>query len=161
VSDVQWIALDIETTGVSIPRGHRLTEIALLDDFGGSFIADTDQSSGFESFAIECRGWLTRGVVVGHNVVFDLKFLASEFGRIELAMPAVLFVDTLYLVDGQPKTLLESARRLGVTCEPRRMHRADYDARVAHDVLQSVIERDSPTTLGDLNVRVFRQTGER
>ncbi|MGY1601651.1 exonuclease domain-containing protein [Geodermatophilus sp. SYSU D00815] len=96
--------IDVETTGLS-PRTDRIVEVGvvLLDDRGeveaefetlldpgrdvgptplhGIRAADVVDAPAFADVAPHLRSLLAGRVVVAHNALFDLRFLAREFGR--------------------------------------------------------------------------------
>src|SRR4051794_3559046 len=96
--------IDVETTGLS-PRTDRIVElgVVLLDDRGeveaefetllnlgrdvgptalhGIRAADVVEAPTFADIAPYLRSLLAGRVVVAHNALFDLRFLAREFGR--------------------------------------------------------------------------------
>ena len=94
--------VDVETTGLS-PRTDRVVEVGvvLLDDRGevefetlldpgrdvgptavhGIRASDVVEAPAFADVAPYLRSLLAGRVVVAHNALFDLRFLAPEFGR--------------------------------------------------------------------------------
>jgi DNA polymerase-3 subunit epsilon len=100
-----YAVVDVETTGGSPSRGHRITEVAVVvvrdgcvaEDFQTlvnpgrtipSRIAEltgiTDEMvSGapfFEDIAQELLGWISGKVFVAHNVAFDWRFVSAQLG---------------------------------------------------------------------------------
>lgn len=101
------VFVDIETTGLRPDRGARITEVAVVDARGVRY--RWEREAGGEKpppVAPEVlRAWLEHlrgGVVVGHNLRFDLGFVAYEAEQHGWPMPSLRVVDTLSL-----------ARRLG------------------------------------------------
>lgn len=105
------IVLDIETTGLSPRRGHRIIEIGAIAIDGGCSTEEfcslvgidrkiplevqrihgiTDEMLAGESGADEVLprlyDFLGDGVIVAHNARFDLGFLRHEFGRLALPL---------------------------------------------------------------------------
>jgi DNA polymerase-3 subunit epsilon len=105
----QWIAFDIETTGLSCVRGARIIEIGAVSIengiSGGEFhsLIDTGRpvSAGArrihgisdemlqnqpkpEEVYPRFREFVGNGHLVSHNAQFDMAFLRSEFGRLGL-----------------------------------------------------------------------------
>ncbi|HUF08617.1 MAG TPA: hypothetical protein VMO47_04805, partial [Rhodothermales bacterium] len=81
---------DMETTSLCPGRGARITEIAVLDTAKVQLewkdeVNSTDRvPSRLLSTLLD---ELSSGVVVGHNVLFDLRFLACEAERLLFAGP--------------------------------------------------------------------------
>ena len=117
-----YAVLDLETTGL-FPGGHdrvveiaivRLDERGLLDDSYATLVnpeRDVGPTHLHGLTASDCVGAplfrhvggeilrrLRGRVVVGHNIAFDLRFLASEFDRMDCPIPPVPTICTLQLV---------------------------------------------------------------
>lgn len=92
---------DIETTGLRPDRGARITEIAIFNRNSSQFIWEQSRENPSDENLAEqlpvVLNLLTTGVVVGHNVGFDFKFIAYETERLGFRGPNVLFIDTLGL----------------------------------------------------------------
>lgn len=147
--------LDIETTGLYPERGARINEIAILRRGGDGFTwtqakeEDTDES--LSSVLPIVHEHLTQGVVVGHNVSFDLRFLAYESDRLGLRGPHVLFIDTHGLAkkfyddlsDYQLPTLLEE-----FDISPKGpLHTAVVDARCTQALFWKLVNLGEIETL--------------
>ena len=102
--------VDVETTGLS-PKMDRVVEVGvvLLDSRGevegefetlvnpgrdvgptglhGISASDVVDAPTFSDLAPHLRSLLAGRVVVAHNALFDLRFLAREFGRAGLPIP--------------------------------------------------------------------------
>jgi len=94
-----FIFLDIETTGLHPEKGAVVTEIAMLNRYNQfyhwKFVKNHNEQL---AVALEhIMSQLTAGVVVGHNVGFDLGFLAYKSDLFKGRGPNVWFVDTLGL----------------------------------------------------------------
>ena len=161
--DVAVVALDVETTGRSAELGHRVTEIAIvgrdiapLECVIGS--SNEDGASSFADIADEVIARLEKRVVVGHNVTFDLEFLAHEFERFQdSTLPAVSYVDTLAFARGTMMdrgrwTLSAVAGRLGLAPEGE-LHTAVVDATLALDIFEVLAARIDSPTLADIGLR--------
>lgn len=119
-----YAVLDLETTGL-FPGGHeRVVEIAVvhLDKNGllgesyatlvnperdvgpthlhGLTASDLVGAPPFRHVGGEILRRLRGRVVVGHNVAFDLRFLVSEFDRMDCPIPPVPAICTMQLVRG-------------------------------------------------------------
>ena len=103
-----------------------MTQITGISD------ADVAHSPPFEEVAEEIRALLAKGITVAHNYPFDLAFLRSEFGRLELSWPnPIAEVDTVdlsikHFSDAKHHRLQDLCKRLGVTLDGA--HRATNDA---------------------------------
>ncbi len=154
--DDVWVALDLETTGLD-PESDEMIEVGavkfrgerVLDTFRslvnpgrsiGSFISrytgisqrDVDAAPPFSSVAGELSGFIGAAPVVGHNVPFDLSFLAAK--GLRPTGPVCDTWDMAYvLMPGQREYgLSKVAAALGVPHpEP---HSALGDAEAVHGV---------------------------
>lgn len=92
---------DIETTGLRPDRGARITEIAIYNRSSNQLLWEQPKELPSDEKLAEqlptVLDLLTTGVVVGHNVSFDFKFIAYETERLGFRGPNVLFIDTLGL----------------------------------------------------------------
>ncbi len=175
VYDVPLAFVDLETTGLSPLRGHRTCEVAVLRCVGNEavdalqYLVYPERPVGrgalavhglsdellrdkppFSAIADEFLEVISGAVLVGHNVGFDLGFLAAEFSLMGGVLPRVCALDTLRLarrVYRAPSYALDAlTRSLGVQVSTR-MHRAMGDViatravfdRIAHDVCDSGI----------------------
>lgn len=149
VDDIALFALDVETTGRSVGHGHRVCEIAVVRVGGHCLFEASTVATVASQIVALCR----HGIVVGHNVTFDLEFIASELIRLGQTMPPVWFIDTLglarrVLTPAPPDWRLSSvAVELGLEL-PDRLHEALPDARLAAQVFERLAERLSHPTLG-------------
>ena len=174
LSQVPVAVVDVETTGASPRFGDRVTEIGvaryeagvlarryqqLVDPqrrIAAGVVALTgitqEMVDGQPTFADrlpEVADALRGAVVVGHNVRFDLGFLAAEFRRAgttmtnEVAVPSVPHVlDTVRIARRRfgrgGNGLQVLSRRLGV--RPTTAHRALADAETTGQVLERLLE---------------------
>jgi DNA polymerase III subunit epsilon len=119
--NLDFAVIDVETTGL-FPGGHdRIVEIAIVRtttsgntvaqystlinpnrDVGPTSIhgitaRDIINAPGFAEIAGDIADQISEAVLVGHNVEFDVRFLASEFSRIGVNLPDVSRACTLML----------------------------------------------------------------
>lgn len=165
IADAPLVFVDLETTGLHPQRGQKIVEAAFVDRGGVRFhwsASDGDPSaiSPDDERAVlrEARAVLEEAIVVGHNVVFDLRFLAERGERAGFALPEATFIDTLQMARKLTPDTADDARlatvagRLGLDL-PETLHRAVPDARLARDVFDAMVERVDLETLADLNLR--------
>jgi DNA polymerase III epsilon subunit family exonuclease len=147
LSSIPVVFVDVETTGASPDAGHRVIELAVARFEGGLltyehaqlFNPDTaippfiteltgitpamcEDQPRFSDVAAEMLAQLTGCVLVGHNVMFDLGFISSEFRKARLDFPSAIsahhILDTLRLarrlVAPRGNSLQNLARRLNL-----------------------------------------------
>ncbi len=183
LTDVDLVAIDTETTGMR-PGPDRVIEVAAVRIRGGAII-DTFHSlmnprRSIPSFIIRFTG-ITQAMVneappaaevmldllqfvdgatlVGHNLGFDIRFLAHEAQLLGLAFP-VDGLDTIPLarrfLPGLKRFKLDMvAAHLNI--QIRNRHRALGDAEVTAEVLLCILERaqqEGISTLGHLQRRL-------
>lgn len=169
LGDVSVVALDVETTGRAAALGHRITEIALVGRDTDRFQAFVDHTGEtalpFQQIYREVLDRLHNRVIVGHNITFDLEFLAKEIERIpHTRQPQLYFIDTLalakqLLADTGPWTLFAVASRLALAPEGP-LHTAPVDALLALEVFETLAQQLESPTLKDLNLRRLLWRGE-
>ena len=166
--------VDVETTGASPRWGDRITEIGIVRYEAGQVtrrweaLVDpkrpispgvqaltgitqemVDGQPVFAQRVEEITGMLRGAVVVGHNIRFDLGFLASEFRRAKTTLTAALsnpdpphVLDTVRIARRRfgrgGNSLQILSRRLGVV--PTVAHRALPDAETTGQVLERLLE---------------------
>ena len=163
--------LDVETTGASADLGHRVIEIGIVRYENGLKVAEYERLidpqrgisggvialtgitpqmvSGQPTFAQQFDAMvpLLRGaVLLGHNVRFDLSFLAREFRRCGVEMERVLenapVLDTVRIARRRfgrgGNGLQRLCRNLGY--EPPVAHRALPDAITTAFVFEKLID---------------------
>jgi len=166
--EVRFVVLDVETTGGS-PGDAALIEVGAAALSGGEqlevFESLVDPASPVPSFVAGLTGitddmvrgapapaavlprlreLIGGGVVVGHNVGFDLGFLDAELERLGLPRIDNPVVDTLGLArrlvrDLSPDCGLHSLA-VSLRLEHRPAHRALADALATADLLHRLIE---------------------
>ncbi len=159
VNQLDRIAVvDLETTGFAPRVGHRVVEIAIVTSDGnqihefetlvdpGRHISARDihgvdpaQLVGAPEFGDligDIAEVIADRIVVAHNAVFDLRFLAAEFERAGYQLPAFAVICTL---DHTRCSLGEACQRHGIA--QGRAHAAMDDARATHQLLVSLMAR--------------------
>lgn len=157
------VAFDLETSGLYIERGARPWEFAIIDR-GGLRLGWTAEARAHAGLSLDLLrrvfAELGQKVVVGHNIGFDLKFLAAEATRHALQPPPLYCVDTLGLsqrllaAELTGFTLREVASHLGCTV-PGTLHRAEPDARLTLAVFDALCARFDLSTLADAGLQRF------
>ncbi|MDO5016565.1 MAG: 3'-5' exonuclease [Eubacteriales bacterium] len=166
-----YVVIDTETTGLS-PGKDRVIEIAAVKVINGK-IADSYTTlvnprvkirPEITSLTGITNGMLTAAPVIenvigtinefigdntliGHNVVFDLKFLASEFSRCGLPVSPRDYIDTLPLARREFPNLQN--HKLATLISELRLadkqdHRALSDANCTHRLYQIMRNRNAP-----------------
>jgi DNA polymerase-3 subunit epsilon len=159
-----FAVLDLETTGFSPRRGHRVIELAIvrlnrllevLDEYHtlvnpgrpagavcvhGLSEADLVTAPAFLDIAGDVAIRLRGTVIVGHNLRFDIDFLTAEFERFELKAPSLVSLCTLDLAfllepNAPVRKLEDCCRRAGIT--PAAHHDALEDARATARLLDA------------------------
>ncbi len=169
--DVPICVLDVETTGASIDYGDRVTELGIVRIERGEVVARYEQlvnpgrrisggASAITGITSEmladqpafCDVWeharvlLQGSILVGHNVGFDLSFLAGECrrfcGALCDALGDIHVLDTVRIARKQlgrgGNGLQRLAGRLGLA--PASAHRAMVDCETTAGVLHKLIE---------------------
>ena len=156
-----FVFFDIETTGLRPDRGARITEMALLNRSNELLLWEQSENTiSDEKLAAQLPSvlkHLTSGVVVGHNLQFDLKFIAYETERLGFRGPKFLFVDTLGLAkkmcnntsDYQLSSLLE---RFNISPEGQ-LHTAAVDARATRALFWKLINLGNIETLAQAGMQ--------
>ena len=152
---------DIETTGLRPDRGARITEIAIFDRRSEQLNWNQPQETPSDEKLAEqlptVLNLLTTGVVVGHNVSFDFKFIAYESERLGFRGPEVLFIDTLGLakkfcnntVDFKLESLLAE---FNISTE-RSLHTAAVDVQATRALFWKLINQGEIETLGQAGMQ--------
>ncbi len=160
--DEVWVSIDLETTGLS-PEGDEIIEVGavkfagerILDEFEtfvnpgrrlSEFIRrytgitqdDVDRAPPFSAVAPKLGAFIGSAPILGHNVAFDLNFLASK--GLKLPNPRGDTWDLAYVLlpEAPEYALSKLAASLGVA-HPR-PHRAMEDAQVTREVFLRLTE---------------------
>ncbi|MEN9786133.1 MAG: hypothetical protein RLZZ299_1397 [Pseudomonadota bacterium] len=175
MSEEELVAVDVETTGLHPEDGDRIVEVAIVRGRRGSTptcwtsLVHPGRSTGavhvhgitddmladapsWKDLAEEVDRRLAGGVLVGHNVRFDLAFLAMEHERVSRRFVPRVALDSLWLarqvLPGSRHGLATVAAELGVPHV--RAHRAESDARACWDSTWSLLDRLDPAHALDL-----------
>lgn len=163
-SSDRFVVIDVETTGLSPWRGHRIIEVGAVAVEAGKLAGEfhrlicTGRSVPPSAMGVhglsdallqgqpppeavypELRRFLAGSPLVAHNVRFDMGFLRCEFARLGIALPNRGYC-TLRLCRRRlprlPDHRLETVARhlLGDLDPDVRLHRALADARLTAQV---------------------------
>jgi DNA polymerase III subunit epsilon len=165
------IALDTETTGASPARGDRAVEIGLVEMIDGRrtgrdwrayfnprhpvhwaarrvhglsdrFLADKPL---FAAHANEILDFIDGAPCLAHNARFDRDVILHEFHASGLAVPALVFHDTIPIARGAlaaPSYSLDAlVTHLRLETPDRRLHGALLDASILGQVLETIEAR--------------------
>jgi DNA polymerase-3 subunit epsilon len=180
ITDVFWVCVDVETTGLKVEEGHRVCEVAAVkgtmegqvsestslvnpampippEAAAVSGISDEDltDAPAFADIASTAHGFLSDAVIVAHNAPFDAGFLQTEFEIAGLGLPPAPIIDTTVVAQSvlrlPVRNLPGVARALGLEAQPT--HRALDDARATREVLLHGLRRlmrGGARTVGDV-----------
>ena len=154
------VVFDVETTGLSPMRGHRIIEIGAVRLEKGTITTSFhsliacgrpiskgaqrvhgitgDMLSGRpppEGVFVDFRAFIGKSVLVAHNTRFDRSFLRNEFGRLGWGLPNRMMCTlkrSRRRLPELPNFRLETVARylLGDLPKDIRLHRALDDARL-------------------------------
>ena len=178
LDEVNFAVVDVETTGGASWRGHRITDISVVEVLGGQIIDEyetlvnpgrsippmitaltgiTNQmvagAPDFEHVADEVFRRLQGRVFVAHNVTFDWGFVSSELLRTSGDAPDVPRLCTVRMARRlvpalRRRNLDELTRHFGVTIHAR--HRAHGDALATARVLLRLLDEARGRGIEDL-----------
>ncbi len=167
--EMEFVVVDVESTGGQPQRGDRLTEVAAVRMVGGEIVdcweslinpqrsipptvsritEITDEmvagAPTFAQLADELRGALEGGVFVAHNVSFDWRLLQAEYKRCKGGRLGGEVLCTLKLARKLHPEL--SRRSLGALADYYSLvfedwHRAGPDARATAELLSKFLDR--------------------
>lgn len=168
---MRQIVLDTETTGLDPAQGHRIIEVAAVEVVNRRFTGnhyhrylnpDREIDAGaqavhgisierlqgeprFGDIAREFLDFIAGAELVIHNAPFDIGFLNSELGMLDLGRVADVCdstIDTLKMAKdlhpGQRNNLDALCRRYGVDNSNRTLHGALLDAELLADVYMAM-----------------------
>ena len=155
------VFFDLETTALRPDRGGRICEMAVVDEQGIRFDWRSDSTPPRDdAVSHQLRrlvSHLEAGVVVGHNLQFDLRFLTYEAERLKLGRLDLYFTDTL----GLARSLLDAPDTyqlgdvLGFFNAPpeKALHTAVGDALATRILFWHLVEHSGLQTLSDAHVQ--------
>lgn len=175
---VRFAVVDVETTGGASWRGHRITDISIVEVLGGEIVAEyetlvnpgraippmitaltgitTAMASGapyFDHVADEISERLTGRVFVAHNATFDWGFVSSELLRATGDAPEVPQLCTVRMTrrlvpELRRRNLDVVTRHFGIDIHAR--HRAHGDALATARVLLRLLDEAAGRGIEDL-----------
>ena len=174
--DEAWVALDLETTGLS-PDSDEIIEVGavkfvgekeveifqsfvnpgrqlpdFITDLTGISQSDVDQAPAFGGVAPQLAVFLGSAPIVGHNIEFDLGFLRAKGMRLSNQICDTWELAYVLRPDAKAYGLEALAGQLLATHD--NPHRAVDDAQATREVfvtlVRELIELD-PTTLAEMN----------
>ena len=92
----------------------------------------------------EIEAFINGDAIIGHNIAFDLRFMAAEFARCGREFGVSRSICTLELARGfsaQGNSLGEVCERLQIPYDPAQQHGAVYDAHLAALCLFKMVEK--------------------
>lgn len=152
---------DIETTGLYPNKGAEITEVAILKRGATRYYWDSTNSivgeNELQTQLPKLLKYLTKGVVVGHNVGFDLGFIAYKVDRFGYPGFGVQYIDTLSLArsilpDLTDYRLVNLANVFNITIHGN-LHTALVDAEVTRALFWMLCERGNIDTLADAHMK--------
>lgn len=169
INEAEYIAFDLETTGLSCKYDHIIEFGAVRIKDGmvtehkqmfikppvsiPPFIANktnitnemVKDAKPFNEVCDEIVSWIGDAVLVAHNASFDYNFFNEELRRIGKAPLTNTTIDTLdmsraILKERKAYRLGNIARNYHISYDEEVAHRADYDAEVLGDVFLCLIK---------------------
>jgi len=166
-----YVSLDLETTGLN-PENDAITEIAAVK-FEGNVVVDTfnslvnphraipyfvqqmcgitqgevDVAPDLSSLVSDLKAFVGTYPIVGHNIAFDISFLAAN--GIDLVNPTydTFELATIFLPELSSYSLTGVAEYFGYSY---RYHRALADAEASKDVFLAIVQVASRLSLQDI-----------
>ncbi len=168
LDETRFAVVDVETTGGAPDRGHRITEIAIVEVLGGQITEEfqtlvnpgrrispvvtsltgisqamVSDAPHFEYVAEEILSRLEGRVFVAHNVTFDWSFVADELIRALGHAPELVRMCTVRMVRRlvpalRHRNLDVVARHFDVSVHAR--HRAHGDALATARILLRLLD---------------------
>ncbi|MFV9875242.1 MAG: DNA polymerase III subunit epsilon [Rickettsiales endosymbiont of Dermacentor nuttalli] len=183
------IILDTETTGLDPKQGHRIVEIGCIElinkvKTGNFFHTYINPERNIPKEASEIHGiteefledkpvfaliaesfleFILDSTLIIHNAKFDLKFLNSEFEKINFAPIANnAIIDTLSLArkkfPGSPSSLDALCKKFSVDTSKRTKHGALLDAELLAEVYIDLTDSRQSALLIDNKQKIKQET---
>lgn len=176
---MRQIALDTETTGLSVSSGHRVIEVGAVeiqdrkitgkrfhhylnpdrdvDDgafevhgISSAFLADKPSFADIQDAFLE---FIEGAELIAHNASFDLGFLDNELDGTTIVEHSATVIDSLALARkkhfGRRNTLNALCTRYGIDISERNLHGALLDADLLADVYLEMTGGQSELVLED------------
>jgi DNA polymerase III subunit alpha, Gram-positive type len=176
LKQTDYVIFDLETTGLSsrydrivelgairVRKGEIIDRLSLLihpedvplsataSEVSGITMAMLEGQPTFQTVASTILKFFEHAIVVSHNAPFDMGFMVAAFARLNLPFTPPV-IDTLSLSrylypEANSHRLGALAKRLQVTYEEDKAHRAIYDAEVLMaiwEAMRAVIMSDYP-----------------
>lgn len=159
-----FIFFDIETTGLYAEKGAKIIESACVsrDTILQDWSQDAHEASDdlLVKMLPELMRHLKKGVVVGHNICFDLNFIAYKAEKLGLGGPDLFFIDTLALsrrlLEKLESHKLESLLQYFDITVKGELHTALVDVQATRAVFWKLIEKGKINTLKEAGVKRLR-----
>ena len=158
------VFFDLETTALRPDRGGRIREMAVVGPDGCRYDWTSPHDPPRDAVVAEqlsvVHSHLCEGIVVGHNLSFDLRFLTYEAERLGLRGLALQFADTLGLArqvrpgrdDYRLGALVDT---FGVSPDAA-LHTAVGDALATRGLFWALVDAGALETLADVGVKRLR-----
>lgn len=163
IHTVSFVFLDVETSGLRPDRGGRLTEIAVVGRAGPllDWRGPAGDDAALRAAWPDLTHHLGAGVVVGHNLAFDLRFLAREADRLRLPGGLdVRFIDTLplarRLVEAVPDHRLGTLLGAFGLTPAKPLHTAVVDAAATRALFWQLVTHGGLATVAEAGLQRVR-----
>lgn len=165
------VFFDLETTGLRPDRGAHIREIAVLNRDGlelnwtlESDLRGTDRADDAVAAQLPTLvSLLQTGVVVGHNLSFDFRFVTYEAERLGTTHLQVRFIDTLglarRLVADVPNYELATLLAHFNAAPAKELHTAVGDVRATRTLFWHLVDHGALDTLADAGLQPLTWTG--
>ncbi len=149
---------DIETTGLRPDRGARITEMAVVDHAAVRYDwKRSRETTPLADALVALIGQLEQGIVVGHNLSFDFRFVAYEADRLGLPGPRLQYIDTLglarQLLDGTADFQLSTLLSHFDLSPKTELHTALGDAWATRALFWALVEHGALRTPAEAGVK--------